>query len=79
MEKNLKEACLRAKQNSTAAENNYKRTLDKMNSNVEFFHIYFTPLLNKIQESDVDLIEFVKFNLEKFCCVVETAGGEMQR
>ena len=50
-----------------------------MNSNVEFFHIYFTPLLNKIQESDVDLVEFVKFNLEKFCCVVETAGREMQR
>ena len=60
---NLEDGCERAKQNSKAAENTYKRTLEKMNKTIDEFHSDFRPILNKIQESDVDQIEFVKFNL----------------
>jgi len=34
---NLQDGCERAKQNSKAAENTYKRTLDTMNSSVDTF------------------------------------------
>ena len=60
---NLEDGCERAKQNAKAAENTYKRTLDKMNKTIEAFHTDFRPLLNKIQESDTDQVEFTKFNL----------------
>jgi len=60
---NLQDGVERAKQNSKAAENTYKRTLDNMNSSVDDFHSEFKPILNKIQDSDQDQIEFMKINL----------------
>lgn len=35
---NLQDGCERAKQNSKAAENTYKRTLDTMNGSIDKFH-----------------------------------------
>lgn len=44
----LLEGCERAKQNSKAAENTYKRTLTSMNNAVDEFYTEFRPILNKI-------------------------------
>jgi hypothetical protein len=48
MIKTLSDGCERAKQNSKAAENTYKRTLDNMNNAIDHFHKEFRPILNKI-------------------------------
>lgn len=73
---NLQDGCERARQNSKAAENTYKRSLQIMNQNIEIFHNEFRPLLNKIQESDLDQIEFLKFNVQKFSGMLESLGSE---
>lgn len=57
---NLKEGCERAKMNATAAENNYKRTLDNLNLTVELFRTDFSPMLNKIQASDIESTEYIQ-------------------
>jgi len=48
MMQNLTDGCERARQNSKAAENTYKRTLEKMNTTIDTFHTEFKPILNKI-------------------------------
>ena len=68
---NLVEAQDRAKQNSIASENNYKKNLDKMNLNVDSFYKDFQPLLNKIQENDMDQLDFIKFSLEKLGAIIQ--------
>ena len=73
---NLQDGCERAKQNSKAAENTYKRTLENMNKSIDEFHKEFKPLLNKLQESDFDQIEFMKFNIQKFSGLIESLGTE---
>ena len=74
---NLEDGCTRAKQNSKAAENNYKRTLDQMNKTIDYFHANMKPVLRKVQESDLDQTDFLKFNLEKFSGIVEQTGIEV--
>ena len=49
-----------------------------MNLTVSNFHSEFRPILNKIQESDNDQIEFMKFSLSKFVNTVESMGTETQ-
>lgn len=75
---NLEEGCGRAKQNAKAAENTYKRTVEKLNWCVGEFDKDYRPLLNKIQEADLDQIEFVKMNMQKFSGIIESIGVEKQ-
>ena len=65
---------MRAKQNSKAAENNYRKTLEKLNKTVEHFHSTFKPLLGQLQEAEVDYIEFFKLNMKKFSTLKDSIG-----
>ena len=78
MLENLRDGGVKAKQNSTAAENNYKKSVDKLNATIDQFKEKFTPLLNQIQESDFDQIEYMKLNLEKFKGIYGQIGDGFQ-
>ena len=66
MTNNLQDGNERAKQNSKAAENNYKRTLEKLNKTVEHFHQNFKPILGQLQDAEADYLELFKMNMLKF-------------
>lgn len=66
----LQDSNEKLKQNSVASENNYKKKLEKMNASVDNFEESFQPLLNKIQDSDLDHTDFMKFSLEKFSQII---------
>lgn len=48
-----------------------------MNQTIEFFHQNMKPILNKIQLSDKDQTDFLKFNFQRFAAIVEQTGNEM--
>ena len=47
-----------------------------MNNAIDHFHKEFRPILNKIQDGDVDMLDFLKFNLQKFSNIIESLGSE---
>lgn len=49
-----------------------------MNKTIDYFHANMKPVLRKVQESDLDQTDFLKFNLEKFSGMVEQTGVEVQ-
>ena len=51
---------------SDMAKNEYEGCLKKLNLTIDMFETSYKPILNKIQKSDDDYINFVKYNLEKF-------------
>lgn len=48
-----------------------------MNKTIDYFHANMKPVLRKVQESDLDQTDFLKFNLEKFSGMVEQTGIEV--
>ena len=49
-----------------------------MNKTIDYFHEHMKPVLRKVQESDLDQTDFLKFNLEKFSGMIEQTGAEVQ-
>ena len=48
-----------------------------MNDTIEFFHQNMKPILNKIQLSDRDQTDFLKFNLHRFSLMIVETGAEI--
>ena len=48
-----------------------------MNKTIDYFHEHMKPVLRKVQESDLDQTDFLKFNLEKFSGMIEQTGAEV--
>jgi uncharacterized lipoprotein YmbA len=57
---NLKEQKERAKQNSIAAENNYKKSLDKLNATIDRLNGEFKQNLNSLMDNHIDQVEVLK-------------------
>ena len=55
-----------------------RRNLDQMNETIEFFHSNMKPILNKIQLSDRDQTDFLKFNLHRFSLMIVETGAAIQ-
>ena len=64
----------RSKQQAILASNNYEQVLQSYNESVAFFEQNYTPVLNKVQESDKEYADFIKSKMEGFSSLIMQFG-----
>ena len=64
----------RAKQQAIHASHNYEQALQMYNDSVTFFEQNYTPVLNKVQETDKNYADFIKTKMEKFSSLIMQFG-----
>jgi hypothetical protein len=69
----------RTKQQAIQATANYEQALQCYNDSVTFFEQNYTPVLNKVQESDKEYGDFIKAKMEKFSSLIMQFGKHITK